>query len=60
MYFCNFVHRPVDYLSDMLPSKTTTTVYTSPERYGSRKNAYLIMLDVIFSAHVNAYHFVTG
>ncbi len=62
MYFRPFVHRPVDYLSDTLPSKTTTTVYTSPERYGSMQD--WIMLDVIFSAHVKCvslcYRVVSG
>uniref|UniRef100_A0A671QWG6 SLAIN motif-containing protein 1-like n=1 Tax=Sinocyclocheilus anshuiensis TaxID=1608454 RepID=A0A671QWG6_9TELE len=40
--------RPVDYLSDTLASKTTTTVYTSPERVVSGK-------DICTVCHKNMY-----
>ncbi|XP_042586735.1 sciellin isoform X8 [Cyprinus carpio] len=40
--------RPTDYLSDMLTSKTTTTVYTSPERVVSGK-------DICTVCHKNMY-----
>ncbi|XP_052422116.1 sciellin-like isoform X3 [Carassius gibelio] len=40
--------RPVDYLSDTLSSKTTTTVYTSPERVVSGK-------DICTVCHKNMY-----
>ncbi|KTG07063.1 hypothetical protein cypCar_00011581 [Cyprinus carpio] len=46
--FNHFVLRPTDYLSDMLTSKTTTTVYTSPERVVSGK-------DICTVCHKNMY-----
>ncbi|XP_051997938.1 sciellin-like isoform X1 [Xyrauchen texanus] len=60
-------NRPTDYLSDSLTSKTTTTVYTSPERTVSerdlctycRKNMYnaekMILDDMNISCHASCF-----